>query len=295
MSRTTTDEGATADEVSRVVTLLHGLDSDATDERAVSQVLGVVLVIAIVLVGVVSVVGFGIAGFSGDTTELSDTAVERDLTGFAAAVEQTTRGDVAAGTTTVDLSTAGLARSNDHVDVDGRSGRLTLSARTNGTERELANTSLGLIEYGNPDSSARIAYQSGLVLSAPDSSATPAVVRANGFAHRTDDGVVSLSLPVTSVTGRERLDRQLRVSVNGTEDLHPNVLVGTGSGTAADELLLRVESTYSEGWELALREVLPDERTDFSRRGDELKMVYHVPDEGMFLHAHRHDVELGGR
>ena len=295
MSRTSTEERATPDGESRLTALWHSRCSRTADERAVSQVLGVVLIVAIVLAGVVSVVGFGIAGLSGGAAELSDTAVERDLIGFATAVEQVTGGETAAGTTTVDLSTAGLAQSRDHVDVDGRSGRLTLSAQTNGTEQELANASLGLVEYENPDSSARIAYQSGLVLSASDSGAPPAVVRSNAVAHRTDGGVVSLTLPVTSVTGRERLDRQLRVTVDGTENLHPGALVGTGSDTAADELVLRVDSTYSEGWELALREVFPDERTGFSRRGNKLEVVYRVPDEGIFLHAYRHKVELGGR
>ena len=264
-----------------------------TDRRAVSHVLGVVLVVAVVLAGVVSIVGFGIAGVTDSTAELSDTAVERDLTGIANAIDSATvEGDSAAGTTAVELSTGGLAESRDRVAVDETAGRLTAALRANGTERELANTSLGVLEYENPESSTRLAYQSGLVFSAPDRGATPAVVRANAFDHRTDRGVTSLTLPVISLQGQTRLDRRLVVTAGAARDRYPGVLVDTGD---ADALVLRVESAYSAGWELALREVLPPERTTVSRTGTGIEVVYDVPPAGLFLHLYRHDVRLGGR
>jgi len=266
------------------------------DNRGVSHVLGVVLVVAIVLTGIVAIVGFGVTGLSDTTSGLSDTAVERDLTGFAQAVDRATvHSDTAAGTTTVDLALAEVTDSRAQVHLDESAGKLTLHTRTDGVEQELANTSLGLLEYESQRSGARIAYQSGLVFSAPDSSATPAVVRENEFTHRTDDGVVGLTLHVIQLTGRTALDRQIEVWAGGTEDLHPEILVGAGDGTEADELVLQINSAYSEGWELALRETLPAERTAFSHTGDELEVVYDVPTEGMALHAYRHEVDIGGR
>jgi FlaG/FlaF family flagellin (archaellin) len=265
------------------------------DERGVSHVLGVILVIAIVLTGIVSIVGLGVTSISDSTTEVSDTVIERDLTGFARAVDSATvHSDTAAGTTAVDLSLTELTESREQVTVDGEAGELTLLTRTGGTEQELLNTSLGLVEYENPRSEARIAYQSGLVFSAPDATATPAVVRRNRFAYRTEDGAVGLTMHVTRVTGQVLVDRQLEVSARDAVDLHPGVLVGAGDGPAADELVLRVESAYSEGWELALRELFPAQRTTFAHSGTELEVVYDVPDEGLFLHAYRHEVVVGG-
>lgn len=266
-----------------------------TDGRGVSHVLGVILVLAIVLTGVVSIVGFGVTGVSDTTADVSDTAVERDLTGFAQAVDRATvHSDTAAGTTTVDLSLTGVTESRERVETSEDAGRLSVSTRVNGSETELLNTSLGLVAYENPRSETRIAYQSGLVLSAPDATATPGVVRTNQFSHRTDGGVESLTLHITRVTGQMLADRRLDISANPAENLHPETLIGAGSGTPAEELVVRVDSTYSEGWALALRELFPDD-TQFTQTGNTLEVVYEVPDRGMFLHAYRHDVSVGGR
>ena len=260
------------------------------DERGVSHVLGVVLVVAVVLTGLVAVVGFGVVGLSDSTAELSETAVERDLTGFAETVDSAAvHGEAPAGTTTVELSTAGLAESREQVTVDGNAGRLTLHAETADGVTELVNTSLGRVAYDHPDSETRLAYQSGLVLSAPDATARPGVIRSNEFAHRTDGDAESLTLHVTRVTGWESVSRQLELSVDGTTDLHPEVLVGG----AADQLVLAVDSAYSEGWELALREVLPADAV--FEHDETLTVTYDVPEGGLFLHAYRHDIAVGGR
>lgn len=263
-------------------------------ERGVSHVLGVVLVLAIVLAGVVSIVGFGVTGLSDSTTDVSDTAIERDLTGFARAVDSAAvHSDSAAGTTTVEMSVAEMAESDASLTVDEDAGRLSLTLENGSTQQELVNTSLGLVEYRNPRSESRIAYQSGLVLSAPDARATPAVIRANDISHRRAGNAESLTLHVLRLTGTVWVDRQLELSAGATDDLSPGVLVGDGAPQT--DLVLRVNSTYSEGWELALRDALPADRTEFSHSGTELEVVYEVPDEGLFLHAYRHQVTVGGQ
>jgi FlaG/FlaF family flagellin (archaellin) len=264
-------------------------------ERGVSHVLGVVLVLAIVLTGVVSIVGFGVTGLSDSTADVSDTTIERDLTGFAREVDSAAvHSDSAVGATTVELSLAEMAESQASLAVDGDAGRLSLSLENGSTRQELVNTSLGLVEYRNPRSESQIAYQSGLVLSAPDPQATPAVVRANEMSHRRAGSVESLTLHVVRLTGTVWVDRQLELSAGPADDLYPEVLVGADGGAQAEELVVRVDSTYSGGWELALREALPADRTTFSHSGTELEVVYDVPDEGLFLHAYRHDVTVGG-
>lgn len=266
------------------------------DDRGVSHVLGVILVVAIVLTGIVSIVGFGVTGIADSTAEVSDTAVERDLTRFAQAVDRAAvHSDSAAGATTVDLSLAEIAESREWVEADGDAGRLSLSAQAGGNTTELVNTSLGLLEYENPRSEARIAYQSGLVFSAPDAGATPAVIRTNDFAYRTDEGVGSLTLHIIHLSGQALLDQTLELSAGATENLFQPVVLGAGDGPNADTLRLQVDSAYSAGWELALREVFPADRTAFTHNGSELEVVYDVPDEGLFLHAYHHEVALDGR
>lgn len=264
-------------------------------DRGVSHVLGVILVIAIVLAGIISIVGLGLTGISDSTSQVSDTAVERDLMRLAEAVDSAAvHSNSAAGTTTVDLSLTGVAESREWVTVDEDAGRLSLAIRSNGTERELLNTSLGLVEYNSPRSESRIAYQSGLVFSATDGTATPGVVRDNEFNHRTSGSVESLTLHVVRVTGQVLVDRELRVSPGSTENRNQGVVVGADSGTPADELVLRIDSAYSAGWEVALRESLPS-GTTFDRNGPELEVVREVPEKGLFLHAYRHEVILGGQ
>jgi len=264
-------------------------------KRGVSHVLGVLLVLAIVLTGVVSIVGFGVTGLSDSTTDLSDTAIERDLTGFARAVDSAAvHSDSAAGTTTVELSPAGMSESDASLAVDGEAGRLSLTLENGSVERELVNTSLGIVEYRNHRSESRIAYQSGLVLSAPRAGATPAVVRTNEVTHRSAGTVESLTLHILRLTGTAAVDRQLELSAGATDDLHPAVLVGGNGAMQAETLVMRIDSTYSGGWKLALREALPADRTEFSHSGTDLEVVYDIPDNGLFLHAYRHDVAVGG-
>jgi len=264
-------------------------------ERGVSHVLGVLLILAVVLTGVVSIVGFGVTGLSDSTTDLSDTAIERDLTGFARAVDSAAvHSDAPVGTRTVEMSLAEMAESDAALAVDGGAGSLSLTLENGHTERELVNTSLGIVEYRNPRSESRIAYQSGLVLSAPHPGATPAVIRANKLTHRSAGSVESLTLHIIQVRGSGTAGRALELSAVATDDLYPEVLVDGDGETQPGELVMRVNSTYSEGWELALRDALPAGRTTFSHSGTELEVVYDVPDEGMFLHGYRHEVRVGG-
>lgn len=259
-------------------------------DRGVSNVLGVILVVSVVLIGVVATVGFGVTGLAGSTTELSDTAVERDLIGLATTVDATT---VYSGMNPeqarIDLATAEVAGNSDHLRLDGTAGTLALAIRTDSGERSLLRTSLGLLEYEDPQSDARIAYQSGLVFSAPTATETPGVVRRNVFEHRIDRGVHGVTLHVTHLLGRESLGDAVTVRATNRRSVYqPGKLNGT------DDLVLRITSTYSDSWALALRDVFPAERTTITTGSgpDELVLTYDVPDDGAFLQAVLHEVTL---
>ena len=267
--------------------------SPSTDERGVSHVLGVVLVVAVVLVAVTATVGFGVAGLTGGTSELSETAVERDLVAFADAVDRATvHSDTASETATVALSMRELDAGDGRVAVDDRAGEFELLVRTDGEETRVVDEPLGLVEYRSQDGDARIAYQSGLVFSSPDTESTPAVLRSNAFDHRIDDGgVESLTVHVTGVSGVDRLHREMRASTTASENRYPDRVL---DGDA--EIVVRIESAYSEGWAAALAGTLPaDADVSHDVGGNEVEAVYETPAEGMFLHATHHEVSLDGR
>lgn len=264
--------------------------SNENANRAVSNVLGVILVVSVVLTGVVATVGFGVTGLAGSTTELSDTAVERDLIGLATTVDATTvYSGINPERARIDLATAEVAGDTDHLRLDGTAGTLELAIRNDSGERTLLRTSLGLLEYENPQSDARIAYQSGLVFSAPSARDTPGIVRTNAFEHRVDAGIHGVTLHVTRLTGRERLNEA--VTVRAT---HRRSVYQEGMLDGTDELVVRISSTYSESWAIALRDTFPAEQTTIttSPGEDELLLTYDVPDDGAFMQAVLHEVTL---
>lgn len=251
----------------------------AGEDRAVSNVLGVVLVVAVVLVGVASIVGFGVVGLLGG--DLSETAVERDLIAFADALDRATvHGDTTAGHDTVELSTAGLVEHGDRLHVEETAGRFEL--RADGAK--LLSEPLGRLEYEGAGEGP-LAYQSGLVFAG--SGAGTAVVRENAFDHRAGE-TERLSVHVTRTTGTGSLDRELVVETS-SESRHRGTFLDPGT-----ELLVRVESDYSRGWTRVLRTLLPDGATT-TRRGETVAARYTVPAGGLFVHAQVHEVAIGGR
>ena len=254
------------------------------NNRGVSDVLGVILVVSVVLIGVVAVVGFGVTGVT-DTSDISDTAVERDLAAFA---QETDRLAVHRQTDhiSVDLSMAG----EEWVAVDERAGSLELAVETDDETAVLLNESLGELTYESPRSGAQIAYQSGLVLSSPDDSTGPGVVRSNAFTHRVDDeDTESLTLHLIQLAGVDQFDRKLSATARNTESVE--------SGTVLDgeRLVMRISTSAPGGWELAMREVFPAETTISRSGSDELELVYDIPTDGLFLHAFHHEVAIDGQ
>lgn len=261
----------------------------ASDERGVSHVLGVILVIAVVMVGVVSIVGFGLTSLAGTTSDVSETAVERDLTALADEIDRATiRSDTATGVRTTELATAEVAESDDWIAVDERAGNVSLLLRTASDETTLLEESLGTIAYERPRSDSRIAYQGGLVVSG-ETGVQPAIVRPPELTHRIETGVESLTMQFVQLAGTTQLDREVTVRPTGGTDAYPSKLI-----EGERELILRINTPDAGGWERVLESQFPED-AEITREEKAVELQYETPAEGLFLHAYVHEVEIGGR
>ncbi len=261
----------------------------ASDERGVSHVLGVILVVAVVMVGVVSIVGFGITTLTGSTSDLSETAVERDLTALADEIDRATvHSDTATGVRTTELATAEVAESDDWLSVDESAGNVSLLVRTAADETTLLAESLGTIAYERPRSTTRIAYQGGIVVSG-ESDSSPSIVRSPELTQRIENGVESLTIHLVQLTGTTQLDREVRVTPTGVADANPSKLIDGGQ-----ELVLRINTPDARAWERVLTAEFPEDG-EITREEQSVELAYETPADGMFLHAYLHEVEIGGR
>lgn len=259
----------------------------AGDERGVSDVLGVMLVIAVVMIGIVSLVGFGVTSLSG--SDLSETAVERDLTVLADEIDRATvYTDTATGVRTTELATAEVAESDDWIAVDESAGDVSLSVRTASDESVLLEESLGTLAYERPRSDLRIAYQGGMVVSG-ETETPPAVVRSPELTHRTEKGVESVTMHLVQLAGSTQLSHEVQIRPTDVSDVYPPKLL-----EGDRELVLRIDTPDADGWERMLRAQFPNE-AEITREGTVVKLQYETPADGMFLHAYVHTVEIDGR
>lgn len=258
------------------------------DHRGVSHVLGVVLVVSIVLTGIVAIVGFGVAGLFG-TDELSETAAERDLEAVAAAVErETIEATGPTGTRRIELSIDEVADEREWFDVTDDAGSIEILARSENHDESLLSESLGLIEFESPRSSARIAYQAGLVLSG--SAGEPAGrIRSPQFTHRADEEGESVTLHIPQIRGETQVDRELQIRASGASRAHPELLI-----PADQSLVIRVTSSAADAWERTLAAVFPDDAT-LDRSGETVELEYATPNQHLYLHAWVYDIGIDGR
>jgi flagellin-like protein len=131
-------------------------DSLGGDDRSVSEVVAVVLLIGIVVVGVAAVLLVGSAQFveSQETVEVGQ--AEQSFVQFAA---EATR--VATGGTTSQRIDLGLKANGGTLDVENDTGHITVTNIdvANGSKTEVMNTSLGTMVYRSGDTT--VGYQGG--------------------------------------------------------------------------------------------------------------------------------------
>ncbi|UPV99644.1 hypothetical protein M0R88_14115 [Halorussus gelatinilyticus] len=204
--------------------------------RGQSEVLGVVLLLAITIVGTGLIVSFGSSALN-DAKQASEIdSAENAMTQLDSKASL-----VGIGSSPVQRTSLGV----DSVAVENRSGwmRVRVVNRTDGTtEHVVMNQTLGAIIYANGDTS--IAYQGGGVWKRTGGGST--MVSPPEFHYRG----TTLTLPLVTVNGTDSLDGTVRVTQGGpTESKFPKQGNPDFRNPLENgEVNVTVQSEYYEAW-----------------------------------------------
>jgi hypothetical protein len=209
------------------------------DSRGVSNVLGLVLLFAIVIAGVVVVVTVGVTALDATRGELDTGRAEKALTQFDSRSAM-----VALGGTShqgVDLAAA------DGVGygVDPEAGWMNVTAHneTADEHKTLVNATLGAVVYGSGDES--IAYQGGGVWQRTESGVRMLSPPEFHFRDQT------LTLPIITVDGDRSIGGSAEVTRAGPSTIHyPNASTDDNFTNPLDsgQVNVTVHSEYYEAW-----------------------------------------------
>jgi len=209
------------------------------DSRGVSNVLGLVLLFAIVIAGVVVVVTVGVTALDATRGELDTGRAEKALTQFDSRSAM-----VALGGTShqgVDLAAAGGAG----YGVDPEAGWMNVTAHneTADEHKTLVNATLGAVVYGSGDES--IAYQGGGVWQRTESGVRMLSPPEFHFRDQT------LTLPIITVDGDRSLGGNARVTrAKRSAVRYPNATADSNFTNPLDDgyVNVTVNSGYYEAW-----------------------------------------------
>jgi len=210
---------------------------DLHDLRGQTEVLSVVLLLAITITGTGLVVAFGSSALSDSQRASEVDSAEHAMTQFDSKASLVGLGTSSAQT--MSLGTDGTTR----VHEDRGWMRVRVVNRTDGTtEHVVMNDSLGAVVYSNGDT--RVAYQGGGVWKRTEGGAT--MVSPPEFHYRG----TTLTLPLVSVNGSGTLDGTVRM----TRDAPTNSTFPRPGGAALrnpledGEVNVTVHSDYYEAW-----------------------------------------------
>ncbi|MFC7080621.1 DUF7289 family protein [Halorussus caseinilyticus] len=211
-------------------------DGESKRTRGQSEVLGVVLLLAITITGTGLIVAFG-------SSALDDSKQSSEIDSAEHAMTQL---DSKASLVGIGSSpTQSVSLGVDSATVENRTGwmRVRVVNRTDGTtEHVVMNQTLGAIAYRNGDT--RIAYQGGGVWKRTDNGST--MVSPPEFHYRG----TTLTLPLVAVNGSESLGGRVRVTGDGDTDAkfpkkgNPDFRNPLTNG----EVNVTVRSEYYEAW-----------------------------------------------
>jgi hypothetical protein len=237
-------------------------DRPAGDERAVSNVLGYIIVLTIIIASVVAIVALGSAALV-DTQQQSELQrAEHSMTLFDSRAAM-----VALGTS--DTQALNFGHDSGSFQADPDAGWLAIHHvdYTAGETEEVFNESLGALVYTNDDT--RMAYQGGGVWRLDDQGAAQ-MLSPPEFHYRQ----ATLTLPVIRIGGSQTSARSPTTTVKSTGDarlVFPNQTTGTANGTGAPydyngagepyynpvgngTVQVTIHSDYYQGWGTYFRE-----------------------------------------
>lgn len=250
-----------------------------TSDRAVSPVVGYVLLLGLVAIGGIGLYGVSMAVYD-DTTS----SIQQDQT--ESALSQTARdiGDVAVGESqATELASDNLADLNPRADPDAGTINITLYQEDEGKENVtlLDDTPMGMIEY-EMDDGTTYAYQGGGIWRQGPTGHTT-MVQAPDFEYRAGPrDEPTLTFSVSRITGDDHsgpgsltLDEQVRHHPVPGEDLTNPM----GNGTVE----IAIESDYCEAWQdffMQRTSGAVTERCDEDVKGPNVvQLQLEVPDE----------------
>ncbi len=200
--------------------------------------IGIVLLLAITVIGAGTVVAFGGDAIDGIRESATTGAAEQSMTQFDSKASLVAHGE----SDTQRVRLAGAADGERVVDADAGWMNLTVrNATTGAVEEELGNVTLGAVVYRDGDAS--VAYQGGGVWrqSADGSS----MVSPPEFHYRG----TTLTLPLVRVAGDRRLDEEVVVRrANASTAVYPDASAGYANPLDDGKVVITVGSTYYEAW-----------------------------------------------
>lgn len=209
------------------------------DERGVSAVLAIVL-----LVGIVAVGSIGILLIGADATNQTRTNSENERTRLAFEKLDSEMDAVARQDETSQVVDVGLGDEQGGAVRERDAGRIVVT-RTNitaGHQDELVNRSIGAITYA--DNGKEFAIQAGGVWQGSGNGTQMVSAPAFSYATTKAETEPTLTMPIVETSGDRRLaDDEVRITHNETVSPLNDVTVVEG-----DLITVRVQSRYYVGW-----------------------------------------------
>ena len=215
----------------------NAADAIADDERSVSEVVGVALLIGIVIIGMATILYVGTSEIGGDREAIEVSQAEQALTEFDSAA-----GRVGTGSTSSQEVDLGLRTNRGTLDVEENTGNITVEYVDffdNGTSWEVMNTSMGTVVYESGDTT--VGYQGGGVWRSDGNSSMMVSPPEISFREKT------LTMPVVKTTRGGSVHSNVQITGTGTEERFPtDDLTNRAHGA---QIVITIESRYCEGWE----------------------------------------------
>lgn len=208
-----------------------------TDERGVSEVVGVVLLIGIVVLGLTAILLIGGPQLTDQQERAEVSQAEQSLTQFDS---EATR--VATGSTATQRVDLGLRGNRGTLDVQNETGRITVeydSFFDPGNSTEVMNTSMGTVIYESGDTT--VGYQGGGVWRSDGNRSTvispPQITFRNG----------TLSMPVVKTTRGGSVYSDVQITPRGATQRFPTANA-TNRVQGNKAVTVTIESRYCSAW-----------------------------------------------
>jgi flagellin-like protein len=268
--------------------------SQKSRDRGQSEVIGVIIIVAIVVVGIVALVGgLGASQFQ-QSGEISSEVAQNDLARISEKITAaTSTPDSIGGEASVNLGIADLNRGSPRMQTLEDGGVVTVTLRNSTSSTTVLNESFGGIEYRNPDSSTRAAYQSGSLFVWNETlNEPPEIVRDDGLTVRRHRGVNTLTLRTIKFRQTNSLSQRVTVSPHNAT-AGPSPIVVDRNTTVEIE----IKSDYATGWVRLFERQVPDSgrSVSYSRDHDRATLMYNPPGEQLLIHVPIYAVNIQGQ